>query len=484
MVGDRRDRTTVTLDAKEVLMRRISLSVLGLTLLAAGSGVSCGGDEAAGPSAVSSEAVSLHPEGARTIVVRNSAELVAALSPDNAGRRILVRAGTYPIEAPLSVPDGTTLKGEGVMRFDGAGLPVGFAPGTHTTLTMTANTPGNVLTLGDGAVVRGLGIADLPGRLGNLIGVVSREAGDRVAATIVESELINPNPHGIVPEGPIGCGLVALTLNPNMGLDPAPHAGAEIRARMVRSLIRSPAAGIVCGLFAFNFAPLGRVSVTLKEDVVGGGIIANGGVSRPDAVHDALTRIDSHHNLYRDDSPNPCVSQHLGWNVQGGSGSPVPLLLPETARNTLRIHSVGDRIAGFTTGILGTGGRRFFPSPTAGPTTGNRLDLTLLGTTISTPSCGGAPFVADLRLAGALVTNPTLVPGDGNILRAVIRGMTGSGPRSNVYADALGPAGPLAPEFQGSGNRLKIVGTLKDFARTNRRINPRPGVQHFTGGAQ
>ena len=195
-----------------------------------------------------------------------------------------------------------------------------------------------------------------------------RDAGDRVSATVVESEIVNPNPIGAGPAGPTGYGLFVLTRNLNLGADPAPHEGAELIARMTRSLIRSPAGG--GGLFAFNFASLGRISITLESNVVGGQLAANGGVSRPDAVHDSETRIESHRNLYRDDSVDPCVSPHFGWNLTGGSGPPAPLPVPETARNTLRMHSVHDRIEGFTTGVLATGSRRFFPLPTAGPSTG------------------------------------------------------------------------------------------------------------------
>jgi hypothetical protein len=414
------------------------------------------------------------------IGVGTSAELVAALVPENAGRLIRVRSGTYTVSQPLFVPDGATLEGEGEMLLDGSGLPTGFAEGTRTAITMTANIAGDVLTLGDGATVRQLAIDDLAGRVGNAIGVVSRNAGDRVSATITEVEITNPNAHAVAPSGPTGCGVTVLSQNPNLGSDPPAHAGAVISATITRSLIRSPATGTGCGLFAFNFAPLASVSVTLAGNVVGGGIIANGGVSRPDAVHDSRTMIHSRRNLYRDDSPNPCVSRHLGWNINGGSGAPVPLQIPETARNSVRLHSLRDRIEGFTNAILAVGGRRFFASPTAGPVTDNSVDLELIGTTISTSECPGAVPGADFRLAGALVSNASLVPGDGNTVRAVIRGVTASGPRSNVYADVLGPTGPL-PAGQGIGNQLEIVGSLRAFARTNRAIDPAPGAEFFRG---
>ena len=413
------------------------------------------------------------------IVVSNSVELMAALVPENAGRRIRIRAGDYGLTQLLTVPDQATLEGEGVMLFEG-GLPTGFAAGTRTTLTMTANLPGNVLALGDGVTVRGIAIQDLAGRAGNSIGVVSRDAGDRLSATIEGVEVINPNSHTVGPSGGAGCGVVVVTQNPNLGGDPPPHAGAAIAARLTGSLIRSNATGTGCALFAFNFAPVGSVSVALTGNVVVGGIIASGGVSRPDAVHDSGTEIQSHRNLYRNDSPNLCAPSRIGLNLNGGSGTPVPLGIAATERNELRIHSVDDRIEGFTTAVLAAGGRRFFAAPIAGPTTDNSVDLKLLGTTITTPSCGGATSVADFRLAGALVSSASLDPGNGNTLRAVMRGVTGSGSRSNAYADVLGPAGAAPPTIQGTGNRLQMAGNLQAFAQTNQAIDPAPAPGFFT----
>lgn len=144
------------------------------------------------------------------------------------------------------------------------------------------------------------------------------------------------------------------------------------------------------------------------------------------------------------------------------------------------IHSIDDRIEGFATAVLATGSRRFFPSPLAGPSTDNSIDLELLGTRISTPSCGAA-FVADFNMAGAWAADDGLFPGDGNRVRAVVRGVTGSGPRSNLYANSAGPSGSLPPEIQGSDNRLEIVGSPEAFARTNQGIDPPPGAEHFSG---
>src|SRR5258706_6780534 len=123
--------------------------VLALTVLSIGV-IGCATD-AANPIEpnITGMSTPAHANGQENnaIIVSNSTELIAALAPENAGRRIHVRAGDYSVTQPLTVPDGVTLEGEGVMLFDGAGLPAGFANGTRTTLTVTANTPGNVLTL-------------------------------------------------------------------------------------------------------------------------------------------------------------------------------------------------------------------------------------------------------------------------------------------------------------------------------------------------
>jgi hypothetical protein len=304
------------------LRRRIAHRLIVATLSAAGLS-SCASD-APSPAeprvALSTGNARESAASANAIVVGSSAELVAALIPHNAGRRILIRAGSYALDETLVVPDGVTLEGEGVMQLDDARRPTGFAAGTSTTLVMIANTPGNMLTLGDGVIVRRLAIEDLVGRPGSAVAVVSRASGDRVSATIEDVDILNPSPTGVAPQGPTGCGVVVLTLNPNMGGDPAPHSGAVVGARIWRSIIRSPATGQGCGVFAFNFAPQAEISVQMFNDVVGGGIIASGGVSRPDAVHDSKTVIQSHHNLYRDDTPDACDSKRIGWLLQGAPG--------------------------------------------------------------------------------------------------------------------------------------------------------------------
>ena len=231
-------------------------------------------------------------------------------------------------------------------------------------------------------------------------------------------------------------------------------------------------------MFAFNFAPLGKVAVTLTRNVLGG-ITANGGVSLPDAVHDSETRIESHGNLYRSEAANPCAAVDVGWNLTGGSGPPANRPVSETSRNTLSVQSVGDRIERFTTAVQATGSRQFFPAWIAGLNSDNTLNLTLIDATLVTPSCGTAQVVRDLELQGVFA-RPGIAAGNGNTLHAVIRQVTGSGLRPNIYTDAGGIAGPLPPQLRGIGNRLKIVGSPEAFARTNTQIDPAPGAEFFT----
>jgi hypothetical protein len=377
-----------------------------------------------------------------TTVLGSAAELAVALDPANAGRHIRLRPGVYDFDRPLMLPDRMTLEGAGVMRFDPDGRPMDFSDDTRTVLRMTANVGGDVLTLGNGASVRRMEIEDLPGRAGNVIAVVSRGARDSVSATITESVIVNPNPLVIGAGGAMGRGLYVVTLNPNMGAEPLPHEGAVLAVRMTRSVIRSPSGG--GGLFVYNFAADSRIAVDVSQSVIGGSSEANGGVSRPDAVHDAEVRIESRGNLYRNDWADPCVSPLLGWNLTGGSGAPIPIPLPATTRNRLIVRSVDDRLEGFTTTLVATGSRRFFAEPLNAAPTDNTMDLLLSGTVISAATCGEAgrtgrtmgiatvrPRPAgDFVLAGAWVENDALHAGDRNTLRVEFRGVTGSGRRT------------------------------------------------------
>jgi len=400
-----------------------------------------------------------------TIIVTTTAELEAALAPANAGAHILVRAGDYDLSHALTVPDDATLVGEGVMSFDESGLPAGMEASGRTLLRATTALAGDLLTLGDGATIQGLVIEDVVGRLvaGNLVAVYSRAAGDFISATIVECELINPNPPLVAPQGSTGRGLAVVTLNPNLSLDPPAHEGAVLWAKMTRSIVRSPGTGV--GVFAINFASHAEIRLDLEGNVVGGGLSASAGVGRPDAVTGAAMIVQSKNNLYRSDSPVPTA---IGWTLFGGADAPSPIFVSGASTfNALRIHSNGDRIEGFATGIAAAGGRRF--GPLSAPISSNSVDMNLHGTQLQTTA-------ADLTLFGARSFVAGVYPDEGNTLHLVVRQANGSGARANQYADALStPSGSLGP-----GNLLEIVGSQNAFVRTNDDIDPIPPAEFFT----
>jgi serine/threonine protein kinase len=441
---------------------------------------------AAGDSSVSLEFVN------NAAVISTSAELVAALVPANAGRRIHLRSGTYDIDRPLIVPDGMSIEGESVMQFAPDGHATGFADTPRTTLRMTGNVGGDVLTLGNNVTVRNLEIVDVNGRSGNVVAVNSRHPADTVSATILESVIVNPNPLGIGAGGPLGRGLTVISRNTNLGAAPSPDEKAMLAARVLRSVIRSPAGG--GGWFIYNFAANSRISFEISHSLVGGSDEANGGVSRTDAVHDSEVRVRSQNNVYRNEWTDACASPLLGWNLTGGSGAPIPLQLPETNRNRLVLQSRDDRIEGFTTGILATGSRRFFGAPLNAGSNYNHIDLQLIGTSISTPLCSsreqvgntsGIPFVrtaavADLQLFGAAVERSAIDAGIGNTVRVELRGVTGSGTRFNKFMNVGSSRGLLASKLRGQGNVLEIVGDFETFKRANRAIEPLPAAALFS----
>ena len=393
------------------------------------------------------------------IVVTTTAELEAALTPANAGKRILVRAGEYEVSQALTVPDDATLVGDGLMEFDDCGLPTGFQPSGRTVIRSTPALVGDILTLGEGSSLRNLAIEDVSGRQGNLVVVSSRDAGDFISALIIECELINPNPSEITPEGSIGRSLKVITLNPNLGLDPPPHEGAVLEVQMKRSIIRSPGAGY--GVFAINFASHAQISLELHRNVIGGGMNLSGGVSRPDAVTGASVSIQSRRNLYRSDSAVPTSN---GWSLIGGTTAPLPGLASEASTfNSLEMDSRNDTIAGFSTGILALGGARTGPLPE--PSSSNLVDMDLHDLSVQTTT-------SDLVLFGATSFVPGMSPGDGNVARLVLKKSTGSGPRVNVYVDSS--------EGLGVDNRLEVVGTQKAFVRSNDGFDPIPPAEFFT----
>jgi hypothetical protein len=153
----------------------------------------------------------------------------------------------------------------------------------------------------------------------------------------------------------------------------------------------------------------------------------------------------------------------VGWTLIGGTDAPVPGLIAEGATsNLLSINSAGDRIEGFAKGIVARAGRR--SAAVAGASSDNQLALVVVDTTLHTT-------VADLELYGAQSLVASAAVGDRNVLTVVMARVSGSGLRTNVYADSSNGLG--------TGNRLVIEGSLQAFEQRNPEILPLPPANHF-----
>jgi hypothetical protein len=418
--------------------------------------------------------------GEPALVVQSAPQLVAALQPGNAGRRIRILRGDYDVDRPLVVPDGATLEGEGVMVIGPDGLPGGFEPGTATTLRAAGAFDGHLLALGHGSAVRGLRLLDLgsassqpASRQGNVVYLASHVPGDVIAASVGDCEIVTDQTLGFSDVGPHGHGVVALTLNPNLGAPPAAHEGARIELTVRRSIVRTRSGA---AMFANNFAPGGAIRLLLEGNRFEGYLIASGGTTRPEQVHDARVVVESHGNLYR-----RTAFDRFGWHLLGASTSPHVQEAPGQggARNSLRMTSRDDRIEGFRVGIQAAAARRLGLG--SEPLSDNQLELDLRGTRIATEGDGAADLV--LRATVSEIEQeraPMELPaGDRNVLRVRMSGVTGSGQRRNVFAEV---AGPRNPANFGIGNQLRVVGELETFRQSNRAIRPLPGPQYFSAG--
>jgi hypothetical protein len=396
----------------------------------------------------------------QTIVVTTTAEFLAALAA-NAGETIFLQRGTYLLDQAIQVPDHTALVGEGEMLFDASGLPAGFLPETRTVIAAMPGVSGDFVSLGDGASLQGLVIQDVtrPGLIGGgVVTVQSRAPGDAVSVRIVECEIINPNSQVGGPAGPAGRALLVITRNPHFIPSGAPpHEQSRLSVALAHSITRAPAGG--GGVFGLNNAGGSQIDLQLHQNVLGGLFNVAAGASRPDSVTGATLRVQSNGNLYRSDVAGATAP---GWNLQGGADSNLAGA-EETRNNALWVHSVDDRLEGFSQGIFAAAGRRNF-APSA-PSSSNELDLILHGTRVTST---GADFV--FRGASSIVAGTAA--GDNNVMRVVMRHVIGSGPRANDYINSTANLG--------IGNQLLFTGTLNAFSRTNEAILPMPGAQFFT----
>ena len=417
-----------------------------------------------------------------TIVVRTSEELrlalAANLAVNNGARQILMLRGTYPVDAPISVPDGVSLSGEGVMRVDSSGVASGTEPGTETTLVASSRFDGDILTLGNGArvqglVVRDMEVADGTQRNGNVVAVASRSARDVVVASIIECEIFSPNPPGFTQLGPTGRGIVAMVRD--SAQESLPDEGASLRVNVARSVVHGRKTGVA--VFVINFAGASATRIALSHSRIEGRFVATGGANRLHVVTHSVTEIESDHNVFA----APAESEPPGWMLFGGSSSPhIPT--HESAGpgfNTLRMRSVSDLIEGFQVGVLAVAGRRVFAN--SGEASDNRVELDLTDLHIRTEGIGAADFSLFAALAEPdAQLGREFAIGDRNTLRARIVESHGSGQRANEYATHFGPLNAI--NF-GSRNRIEFVGDLATFRTSNDHIEPEPSAQYFIGNA-
>ena len=431
-------------------------------------------------SRVLAEAAAPAPRTAE-LTVGSTTELLEALKPGRGARTIHLRAGRYVLDAPLVVPDGAELVGEGVMRFDAGGVPEGFAPRTETVLVANATREADVVTLGDGTRLQQLRIegaapAASPGdqASGNVVVIASRGPRDRVRATLEQCEIVNHSASGIVPAGPSGRAIVVLTRNPGAG---APsHDGAQLAVAIDRSIVRNAVGSN--SVFAINFASDGTIALDFLRNRLEGVLSMAGGVGPPDRVRGSSAVLRSRSNLY----VNAGGAHPMGWQILGGSVAPHAEIQGQgAASNLVRVESQDDRIEGYRLGIEAAAGRLVMRLP--GTVLRNRGELLLRGIQIRTVGDGAA----DLSLHGAL-----FAPGSGNetgpaattdaqdnVLRVSIEGSSGSGPRRNAYANAwLSGVADTA-----NRNRLEIDGSPAEFARSNRGLDPPPDASFYPGAA-
>ena len=342
-----------------------------------------------------------------------------------------------------------TLQGAGEMDFDTQGLPVGFKPGTATTITAKSDLAGNLVTLCDDSSIRGLVLkgasqteVDGEGRGGIVVAVGSRCPTDSVSATIDKCELKNQIKSGAVTDGPTGGAILAYTRNPNRGDAPSPHVGATVALTLTQSIVDTHTNGKA--VFAMNFASGGTVTVKLTKNDIRGPLDVIGGISRPDAVFGATTTITSDRNRY---SPQSGSSVE-GWQIIGGSSSPVGGSA-NTNSNSASVQSEEDQIEKFRVGILAIGGRRL---PGVGTCSNNTVNLTLTGMKPATNPLRGA---TDFEFEGARSIG-ALPAGHNNAV--VVKVLAGT-PPNPLFSVDVHDAG------FGTGNQLVFKGTLAAFTQ-------------------
>jgi hypothetical protein len=341
------------------------------------------------------------------------------------------------------------------MKLGPGGLPTGIDP-ARSRLMAAPTLIGELVRLNDGVSLSRIVVEGIPGQGANVVVLGSTAPGSSASATIEDCEIINPNPSSGNRDGPIGRSMLVWTL-------PEIHPNSKLELTVRTSLLK----GQGNALFAVNFSAQCNINIDLERCVMGGGLNASGGASRPNPVTQSSTLIHSHKNEYRSFDQWPI--EFAAWNLNGGSNSPLPDS-KGTAENFLRIESRDDSLHGFNLGIYAAGGAR--GSANGDPVNGNRLEIDLQNTTLSSNQ-------ADMSVVAALTGNANLTPGDNNHLDLTVQHVTGSARPCGYHDAALQDGTPLAPAVAGTGNRLRIAGTPQTFAQQTNGITPVPGADFF-----
>jgi hypothetical protein len=412
------------------------------------------------------------PAVAGTAHVTDVAGLYAAVGAARSGTVVALAPGEYRLDRPLIVPDGVALDGGGRMAADAGGRATGLRTGAVAVLVVAGDWSGDAVSLGNGSELRGLRIQDQQldsaspaAGLRNVVAVVSRRAGDRVAAIIRDCEIGTDQAFGVGRNGPLGRAIIALTRN--LAEAGGPHGGARVDLRLARSVVRAPESN---ALFAINFASNGQVDLRIDDSLLAGVLSATGGTARPDAVSGARTTLRSRNSRYL----RTGRYDRFGWQLNGGSGTPHAGIgsAAGAERNELAVDSRGDAIEGFRVGVQAAAGRRV--GTLSGASSGNVARLRLRDLSIK----GTGEGSVDFDLYGALAEQlpggnaAATAVGEGNILQVELRGFRGGNGVSR-YISASRPA-------DGERNRVWFVGEPRRFSRSNPAFLPVPAGEFFS----
>lgn len=429
---------------------------------------------------------------AQEIEVGTTAELVAAMNPQNAGKVIRIQPGTYCPSAPLILPEGSRVVGSGKMDYE-SGLPSGFSEGTAPHIIPAdggqqcpaeqgqfAGT--SVITLTDGSSLQGVKISiDLTVGYtfaANTV-VIHAKGGQTVRTSITECDIeARSGPFSIVPPGiPAGRAVQLMTGDgpPNNDLPGDP----KIRAVIARSVIRG---NNVVALFTGQWESNGEIFLALQGNVIKeanwpmdlvGGISRNSlGVSY--VVEGTSTEVVSIGNLYQG-----VGEASTGWFMTAGANGPPPGS-PSSNHNHLTMTSFNDRIENVGIGVSARAALR--RSPAHGYVNDNTTDLQMIGTQISTFTNDSPNFTtADLAFCPVAGQGSALKVdkvGDRNWIYVSALGLNGSGTRENLYEYFAGICGFM--DSTGDDNGLTFWGSSQLWEVLNKDIDPDPPAELFS----